>query len=88
MSRTLSKLYEHLGIKSIHTSAYHPQTDGLVERFNRTLKSMVRNFHKRRRHKFGQMARAPVVRSAGGPTSLHWVFPIRAPVWLPAPGGA
>ncbi len=35
----------------------------------------------------GQMARAPVVRGAGGPTSLHGVFPIRAPVWSPAPGG-
>ncbi len=33
------------------------------------------------------MARAPVVRGAEGPTSLHGVFPIRAPVWSPAPGG-
>ncbi len=31
MSRTLSELYELLGIKSIRTSVYHPQTDGLVE---------------------------------------------------------
>ncbi len=46
MSRTLSGLYELLGIKSIHTSVYHPQTDGLVERFNRTLKFMVRKFVK------------------------------------------
>ncbi len=30
-SRTLSELYELLGIKSICTSVYHPQTDGLVE---------------------------------------------------------
>ncbi len=44
MSRAISELYELLGIKSIHTSVYHPQTDGLVERFNRTLKSMVRKF--------------------------------------------
>ncbi len=42
----------------------------------------------RRRQKLGQMARAPLVRGAGGPTSLHWVFSIRAPVWSPAPGGA
>ncbi len=46
MSHTLNELYELLGIKSIRTSVYHPQTDGLVERFNRTLKSMVRKFVK------------------------------------------
>ncbi len=44
MSREISELYELLGIKSIHTSIYHTQTDGLVERFNPTLKSMVRKF--------------------------------------------
>ena len=44
MSRTLRELYELLGIRSIRTSVYHPQTDGLVERFNRTLKSMIRKF--------------------------------------------
>lgn len=46
MSPTLSKLYELLGIKSIRTSVYHPQTDGLVDRFNRTSKSIVRKFLK------------------------------------------
>ncbi len=35
-----------MGIKSVRTSVYHPQTDGLVERFNRTLKTMVRKFVK------------------------------------------
>ncbi len=33
MSRTLKELYELLGIKSIRTSVYHLQTDGLVEWF-------------------------------------------------------
>ncbi len=46
MSRTLNELYELLGIKSIRTSVYHPQTDGLVERFNRALKTIVRKFVK------------------------------------------
>ena len=41
MSRLLQKLYQRLHITSIHTSPYHPQTDGLVERFNQTLKSMI-----------------------------------------------
>ena len=31
-----------LGVKKLNTTAYHPQCDGMVERFNRTLKSMIR----------------------------------------------
>lgn len=30
-----------LGIKKLNTMAYHPQCDGMVERFNRTLKAML-----------------------------------------------
>ena len=30
-----------LGIQKLNTSAYHPQSDGLVERFNRTLTDML-----------------------------------------------
>ena len=44
MSRTLKELYGLLGITSVRTSVYHPQTDGLCERFNRTLKAMIRKF--------------------------------------------
>ncbi len=44
MSRTIRELYGLLGIKSVRTSVYHPQTDGLVERFNCTLKTMIRKF--------------------------------------------
>ena len=41
----LSKLFlgicSVLGVKKVNTTAYHPQTDGLVERFNRTLVDML-----------------------------------------------
>ena len=42
MSALLQELYQMLGVKSIRTTPYHPQTDGLVERFNQTLKQMLR----------------------------------------------
>ena len=32
------------GIGSVHTSIYHPQTEGLVERLNKTIKSMIHKF--------------------------------------------
>jgi len=41
LSEILQEVYELLGIKKINTSAYHPQSDGLVERFNRTLTDML-----------------------------------------------
>ena len=44
MSTLLEEMYQLLHIKKIRTTPYHPQTDGLVERFNGTLKSMLRKF--------------------------------------------
>lgn len=43
-SGLLRDVYSLLGIQGVKTSPYHPQTDGLVERFNKTLKSMLRKF--------------------------------------------
>lgn len=44
LSKTMKQVYSLLGIKGIRTTPYHPQTDGLVERYNQTLKSMLRKF--------------------------------------------
>ncbi|XP_058888002.1 uncharacterized protein LOC131738165 isoform X1 [Acipenser ruthenus] len=44
LSNTLQQVYKILKIRPIRTSVYHPQSDGLVERFNQTLKSMLRRF--------------------------------------------
>ena len=43
-SSLLKQVYSMLGIQRVKTSPYHPETDGLVERFNKTLKSMLRKF--------------------------------------------
>ena len=40
-SQLLKELYQMIGVTPIKTSPYHPQTDGLVERFNQTLKQML-----------------------------------------------
>ncbi|XP_041421806.1 uncharacterized protein LOC121394536 [Xenopus laevis] len=43
-SSLLKELYALLGVKALRTAPYHPQTDGLVERMNQTLKRMLKKF--------------------------------------------
>ena len=40
-SQLLTEIYRMLHIHPIRMTPYHPQTDGIVERFNQTLKSML-----------------------------------------------
>ena len=42
MSQLLNEIYRLLHIHPIRTTPYHPQTDGLVEKFNKTLKSKLK----------------------------------------------
>ena len=37
----MMELYQLLGVQKLNSTAYHPQSDGLVERFNRTLLNML-----------------------------------------------
>ena len=41
MSELVLEVCKLLNIKKVNTSGYHPQTDGLVERFNCTLSHMI-----------------------------------------------
>ena len=42
LSNVVLDLCRMLGIKKLNTTSHHPQCDGAVERFNRTLKTMLR----------------------------------------------
>ena len=41
LSRLLKEICIFLGVKKTNTTAYHPQTNKLTERFNRTLTDML-----------------------------------------------
>lgn len=44
MSEVLQAVRQFLGVQPLRTSIYHPQTNGLVEQFNGTLKHMLIKF--------------------------------------------
>ena len=41
LSYPMTEICEFLGVSKINTTAYHPQTNGLTEQFNRTLTDML-----------------------------------------------
>jgi hypothetical protein len=41
LGRVMSEVYRMLGITKLQTTSYHPQTNGLTERFNKTLVAML-----------------------------------------------
>ena len=41
LSNLVQELCVVMGMKKVNTTAYHPQTDGLIKRFNRTLTDML-----------------------------------------------
>ena len=42
LANVMKDVCDLLGIKKLNTTAYHPQCNGMVERFNRTIKAMLR----------------------------------------------
>jgi transposase InsO family protein len=44
MSHEFQQAMCRLGIKQIHSSPYHPQSQGALERYHQTLKSMIKKF--------------------------------------------
>ena len=44
MSNVFQQVVHELGIKQYKSSAYHPESQGVLERFHQTLKNMIRTF--------------------------------------------
>ena len=44
MSRVFQQGVHQLGIQQLKSSAYHPESQGALERFHQTLKNMIRTF--------------------------------------------
>ena len=49
LSRLMEEVYKLLGVKKVNSTSYHPQTDGLVERFHRTILDMMAKTSRRER---------------------------------------
>ena len=44
MSCIFQQVMHELGIKQYRSSAYHPESQGALERFHQTLKNMIRSY--------------------------------------------
>ena len=67
LSGLMQEVETLLGFRKVNTTAYHPQTDGLVERYNRTLTAMLAKTVEKRGTEWD--ARLPYVYSHIGPAS-------------------
>uniref|UniRef100_A0A8C2HN34 Integrase catalytic domain-containing protein n=1 Tax=Cyprinus carpio TaxID=7962 RepID=A0A8C2HN34_CYPCA len=54
-SQLIRELLQVAGVKKSRTTAYHPMGNGLVERFNRTLGSMIRALPARSKERWSQL---------------------------------
>lgn len=80
-SNLLREIYKLLGIRGVKTSPYHPQTDSLVECFNKTLKSMLRKFVEDLGADWDQWLPFLLFAYREVASSVHGFFSIPAPLW-------
>ena len=84
----MKELYRSIGVTGLQTTPYHPERDGLVERFNTTLKSMLKKTLKvwngqwdlALPHVLGEYRRAPHESTGFTPSELLYGRQIRGPL--------
>ena len=88
MSQLLQEVYRLLHIRPIRTTPYHPQTDGLVERFNHTLKSMLKKVANKEGKNWDELLpyllfayrKVPQASTGFSPFELVYGRPVRGPL--------
>ena len=79
-SSLLGELYKLIGVTALRTSPYHPQTDGLVERFN--IKRNAAKGTERREEGLGYHGTIYSICLLGGTTSNTGIQPIWFAIWM------
>ena len=73
-TQLLADMYRLLHVCLIRTTLYHPQTDGLVERFNQTLKAMLYGRRQYRKGRIGTYSFRMCCRLQRSASVLHRIF--------------
>lgn len=73
--------YRYILVKTLKTSCYRPQTDGLVECFNQTLKQMLQRVLKDEGKNLDRFATICLVCLQRSTTSINWLQPLRTNLW-------
>ena len=81
----MKELLRLLQVKQLRTSVYHPQTDGLVERFNKTLKQMLKKAMDLDGKNWDQLLPHVQFAVREVPPGVYRVLAVRAPVWTTTP---
>ena len=88
MSELMKQLCRNLNINKLRSSPYHPETNGLVERFNGTMKSMIRKFVHKEPNTWDKLLpyvlfayrEVPEVSTGFSPFELLYGWPVRGPL--------
>lgn len=81
MSKLMNYLCRLLQMRHLRTSVYHPQTEGLLERFNQILKWMLTWVVEKEGSELRPTPSLHALCSPRNPSGLHRLHPFLTPLW-------
>ena len=73
VSECMEEVSRLLSIKQLTTTPYHPMCNGLVEKFNGTLKAMLKKVVQRTAETVVPLHQCLTIRVSRGATGVHWI---------------